>query len=95
MDQAVAYWQIYTIVRPQDSVRACENTVTLNTEHSDVAQSLPSLIVMTFRRLSSEDDSNPQRLFLVRPETSFCRALQIPSRPRRLPKASLWSVNRD
>ena len=29
MDQAVAYWQIYTIVRPQDSVRACENTVTL------------------------------------------------------------------
>ena len=44
----MAYWQIYTIVRPQDSVRACENTVTLNTEHSDVAQSLPSLIVMTF-----------------------------------------------
>ena len=29
MDQAVAYWQIYTIVRPQDSVRGCENTVTL------------------------------------------------------------------
>ena len=53
MDQAVAYWQIYTIVRPQDSVRASENTVTLNTEHSGVAQSLPSLIVMTLRRLSS------------------------------------------
>ena len=42
-----------------------------------------------------EDDSNPQRLLLVRPETSICHALQIPSRPRRLPKASLWSVNRD
>ena len=40
MNQAVAYWQTYTIVRPQDSVRACENTVTLNTEHSDVSQSL-------------------------------------------------------
>ena len=42
-----------------------------------------------------EDDSNPQRLLLVRPETRICRALQIPSRPRRLPKASLWFVNRD
>ena len=42
-----------------------------------------------------EDDSNPQRLLLVRPGTSICRALQIPSRPRRLPKASLWSVNQD
>ena len=28
-----------SIVRPQDSVRVCENTVTLNTEHSDVAKS--------------------------------------------------------
>ena len=55
MDQAViyVYWQIHTIMRLQDSVHACENTVTLNTEHSDVAQSLPSLIVMTLRRLSS------------------------------------------
>ena len=27
MDQAAAYWQIYTIVRPRDGVCACENTV--------------------------------------------------------------------
>ena len=51
-----------------------------------IAHSLPTLIVMTFLRL---------RLLLVRPEKSICRVLQIPSRPRRWPKASLWSVNRD
>ena len=27
MDQAVAFWQIYTSVRPRDGVRACKNTV--------------------------------------------------------------------
>ena len=55
-------------------------------EHSDVAQSLPSLIVMhvTFRRLSSRRWLQSSETFAC-PAWNECRALQIPSRPRRLP----------
>ena len=49
--------------------------------------SLPGLIVMTFQRLSSRrrlQSLRPSETFqrLVRHETSICRVLQIPSRPR-------------
>ena len=46
--------------------------------------SLPGLIVMTFQKSSRRrpNPRNPQTLLLVRPETSSCRVLQIPSRPR-------------
>ena len=65
MDQAVAYWQIYTIVRPRESVRACAR-----------AQYVAQTIVPSrphrhdFQRLSSR-----KRLQSSRPsETSACPA---------------------
>ena len=58
-------------------------------EHSTLPRrlSLPGLIVMTFQRLSSRrrlQSLRPSETFqrLVRHETSICRVLQIPSRPR-------------
>ena len=58
-------------------------------EHSTLPRrlSLPGLIVITFHRLSSRrrlQSLRPSETFqrLVRHETSICRVLQIPSRPR-------------
>ena len=66
-----------------------------------LAQSLPSLIVMTFREVEfkkmtpilRELQSSETFAWPAWNESLSCSA--IPSRPRRLPKASLWSVNRD
>ena len=86
----MAYWPIYTFVRPQDSVRACENIVCCQVPSKSHRYDVPDV---EFKMMATIRD--PQRLLLVRPETIICRVLQIPSRPQRLPKASLWSVNRD
>ena len=58
-------------------------------EHSTLPRrlSLPGLIVMTFQRLISRrrlQSLQPSETFqrLVRHETSICRVLQIPNRPR-------------
>ena len=82
MDQAVAYWQIYmyTIVRPRDGMRACKNTVRCPDDCPFQVSSL-----WRSRKVQEEDPNprDPQTLLLVRPETSSCRVVQIPSRPRR------------
>ena len=78
-----AYRQIHTEHRAPTRRRACMQ------EHSTLPTrlSLQGLIVMTFQRLSSRrrlQSLRPSETFqrLVRHETSICRVLQIPSRPR-------------
>ena len=73
MDQAVAYWQIYTIVRGQDGVRAaCENTVHCSTSHHyDVPEfefTKKTLILATLRDFC-----------LSWPVKSICRVLPGPA----------------
>ena len=71
------------------STAPCAHETACVQEHSTLPRrlSLPGLIVMTFLRLSSKrrlQSLRPSETFqrLVWHETSICRVMQIPSRPR-------------
>ena len=84
---SILHWQIYT--RRVRQMRACENTVRSPDD-------CPFQVSSLWRsRGWVQEEFNPRRLLLVRPETGICRVLQIPSRPRRQPTVSLCSTNRD
>ena len=79
----------HTAVQADPQHRAPTRRCACVQEHSTLPRrlSLPGLIITTFQRLSSRrglQSLRPSETFqrLVRHETSICRVLQIPSRPR-------------
>ena len=93
MDQAKAYRQIHSTVRPRDGVRACKNTVRCPDD-------CPFQVSSSWRSRGwvQEEDSNPfdtQRLFkglsgMRRVFAGFCKFQVVVDAA-----VSLWSVNWD